>query len=236
MPTPPDGRPPVIVAVGGPKGGKGATTEAVHLAALAARGGLNVLLVDGDQNRSATDIAELAGDTLPVDLADGQDPAALRRLRQLQGYDLVVVDLPGAREGAFEAVVRGDGEPVADLLVVPSAPEAMDLRPTLRVIRGDIARIGLPYLLVFTRVASASMARAVQRQQELRKAGLRVADTIIRRYGAYDDAAQDGCTVLDIPGRPDTPVRRAEEDQRALADEVWAAVGLKVRKQGRAEL
>lgn len=228
-----------IVGVGGPKGGKGASTTAVHLAAIAARAGLRVLLVDADRNRSVTDIAELAGDLLPVDLADGQDPAALRRLRRLAGHpdapDIVIVDLPGAREGAFEAVLEGDGQPVVDLLVVPSAPEAMDLRPTLRVVRGELARLGLPYLLVFTRVASASMARARERREELREAGLRVADTIIRRYGVYDDAAQDGCTVLDIPGRR-SYARLAEEDQRALADEVWALLGLKVRRPGRTEI
>lgn len=221
-----------IIAVGGPKGGKGASTSAVTLAAIAARSGHNVLLVDGDANRSATDIAEAAGDLLPVDLADGQDPAALRRLRQARGYDLVIVDLPGAREGAFEAILRGDGRPVADLLLVPTAPEAMDLRPTLRVVRGEIVPLGLPYLLVFTRVATPALPRAIERQAELRAIGLHVADTIIRRYAVYDEAAERGGTVLDIPGAH-SYARQAEADYRALATEVFGRVGLSVRRQGR---
>jgi chromosome partitioning protein len=225
-----------IVAVGGPKGGKGASTTAVHLAAIAARSGHSVLLVDGDGNRSATDIAELAGDALPVDLADGQDPSALRRLRQVDGYDLAIVDLPGAREGAFEAILSGDGRPVADLLVMPTAPEAMDLRPTLRVVRGEIVPLGLPYLLVFTRVTTAAVPRARERQTELRGIGLRVADTIIRRYAVYDEAVERGGTVLDLPGGAHSYPRQAESNYRALAAEVFGAVGLAVRKPGRAVL
>lgn len=224
-----------IVAIGGPKGGKGASTTAVTLAAIATRAGLSVLLVDGDVNRSSTDMAEAAGDLLPVDVADGQNPGALRRLRELGGYDLAIVDLPGAREGAFEAVLQGAGRPVADLLVVPSAPEAMDLRPTLRVIRGEIVPLGLPYLLVFTRVSTPALPRARERQAELRAAGLVVAETVIRRYAVYDEAVERGGTVLDLPGMH-SYARLAEADYRALADEVFAAVDLQLRKPGRAVL
>lgn len=222
-----------ILAVGGPKGGKGASTTAVTLAAIAVRSGHSVLLVDGDANRSATDMVEAAGDLLPVDLADGQDPAALRRLRQVDGYDLAIVDLPGAREGAFEAVLQGDGRPVADLLVVPTAPEAVDLRPTLRVLRAEIVPMGLPHLVVFTRVATVAIPRARERQAELRGIGLTVANTIIRRYAVYDEAGERGGSVLDIPGQHNY-ARFAETDYRALAEEVFAALGVELRRAGRA--
>lgn len=205
------------------------------LSAIAARSGHNVLLVDGDANRSSTDIAEAAGDLLPVDLADGTDPGALRRLRQLDGYDLTIVDLPGAREGAFEAILQGDGRPVPDLLLVPTAAEAMDLRPTLRVLRGEIVPMGLPYLLVFTRVGTPALGRARERQEELRGIGLDVAEAVIRRYAVYDEAAERGCTVLDIPGLH-SYARHAEADYRQLAEEVFAKLGLTVRKPGRTVL
>lgn len=213
-----------IVAVGGPKGGKGASTTAIHLAAIASRSGLSVLVVDGDANRSSTDVIEKSD--LNVDLVDGTDPAALRRLRTVGGYDLAVVDLPGAREGAFEAILRGDGRPVCDLLVAPTAAEAMELRPTLRVIRGEVMAMGLPYMLLLTRVATHAMPRAVERQAELREAGLTVANTIIRRYAVYDQAAEEGRTVLDIPGGH-SYARMAELDYRSLAAEVFVTVGMR---------
>jgi chromosome partitioning protein len=228
-----------ILAIGGPKGGKGASTTAITLASIAARAGLAVLLIDCDANRSVTDIAEAAGEGLPVDLADGQDPAALSRLRHLTGYDLAIVDLPGAREvGAFDAILRGaDGHPVADLLLMPTAPEAMDLRPTLRVVRGEIVPLGLPYLLAFTRVNTASLPRARERQDELRGIGLTVAKAIIRRYTVYDEAAERGCTVLDIPGTGlHSYARQAEADYRDLAGETFGMLGLEVRRPGRAVL
>src|SRR3954462_14521323 len=122
------------LACGSPKGGVGKSTTAVHLAAIAARDlGLSVLLVDADENRSALDWVTRAGDTIPVDVAPGT-PDQVRQLRRAAKYDLVIVDLPGAREGAFAAVLGGDGDgPVCDYLLVPTGAEVMDLRPVVRV-------------------------------------------------------------------------------------------------------
>lgn len=215
-----------IVAVGSPKGGVGKTTTAVTLAAVAVRSGLSVLLVDGDANRSAMDWAEQSGDALPVDVSDGQDVAELRRLRAADGYDLAIVDLPGARAGAFDAVLTGDGSaPVADLLVAPTAPEVLDLRPVLRVVRTEVHPLGLACLVAFTRVPTSALGRARDRQVELRAAGVEVAETIVRRYSVYDEAVERGCTVLDVPGQH-SYARAAEDDYRALAAEVFTAAGL----------
>lgn len=223
-----------IIAVGGPKGGKGASTTTVTLAAIAAGAGLSVLLVDGDTNRSSTDMVEQAKKRqaeqgkpqLGVEVVDGQDPGALRQLRRAGGFDLAMVDLPGAREGAFEAVLKGDGQPVCDLLVMPVAPETMELRPTLRVVRAEIVPLKLPYLLVFTRVRTASLPRAREDQAELRGAGMQVASTIIRNFTIYDEAVRSHTTVLDIPGAH-SYARAAEADYRALAAEVFVTVGMK---------
>jgi cellulose biosynthesis protein BcsQ len=102
----------------------------VGLAAIASRDlSLSVLVVDADENRSALDWITRAGSLIPVDVAPGT-PHEVRKLRRASRWDLVIVDLPGAREGAFAAVLGGDGEgPVCDYLLVPSGPEVMDLRP-----------------------------------------------------------------------------------------------------------
>lgn len=211
--------------MGSPKGGVGKTTIAVTLASIGHRSGLSVLLVDGDANRSAMDWAESAGDRLPIDVADGQDPTVLSRLRRAGEYDLVVVDLPGAHRGAFHAVLTGDGStPVPDLLVTPSPPETMDLRPTLRVLRGEVATLGLPYLLTFARVPHWAMPRARQQLDVLDAAGVSMARTIVRGYTAYNDALEQGMTVLDLP--PSRSAGNAVEDNQALATEVFAAAGI----------
>lgn len=217
-----------VVAIGSPKGGVGKTTTAVTVATIAARQGQRVLLVDCDTNRSALDWCRDAGDAIPLDVSDGTDVETLRLLRQAQGYDLVIVDLPGARVGAFEAILRPDraATPVADLLVVPTSPELMDLRPVIRVMRSEVIPLGLPHLLVLTRVDPQALNRARDRRNELRwDYRLAVAETIVRDYVIYREALERSRTVLDIGGWR-SYARRAEQDYRALTAEVFSALAL----------
>lgn len=219
-----------VCAVGSPKGGVGKTTTAVTLAAIAARGlGLRVMLVDCDSNRSALDWTERAGDAIPVDAVDGQDLTRLRQLRRATGYDLAVLDLPGAREGAFQAILTGHGSggPVADLLVVPTEPEVMSVTPVQRVIRHEVAPLGLAHLLVLCRVDPRSLLRAASYRDQLREHyGLTVAETPMRSLiTAYRDARERSVTVLDVGGAH-SYARVAEADCRALAAETLAAPAL----------
>lgn len=219
-------RPVRTLAIGSPKGGVGKTVTSVHLAVIAARVlGLRVLLVDGDENRSSADWAKHSPDSLGIDVAEGT-PDEVRRLRRAAGYDLVVVDLPGAREGAFQAVLTGTGDgPVADYLLVPTLSEVMDLRPVVRVVRREIIPLGLPYAIVMCRVPVEAIPRARERQADLRAgSGLSVAATLIRRYTVVDEAVERGCTVLDIPGKHHY-ARRVEDDYRSLAAETFGALG-----------
>jgi len=218
-----------ILAVGSPKGGVGKTTTAVTLAAIGAQAGLRVLLVDGDTNGSAMDWAGSAGDeVLPLDVYAASDPRELAKLRDADEYDLMVVDLPGARIGAFEAILTGDsGRPVPDLLLVPTTHELLDLRPVIRVVRDEVLPLDLPHLMVLTKVPTAALRQA-HRQRSLvldAGAGHRFAETIIRDYKIYNEAVENGMTVLNVPGKRPS-ARKAEEDYRALAAEAFAVVGI----------
>lgn len=216
-----------VLAVGSPKGGVGKTTTAVTLAAIAARLlQLRTLLVDCDSNRSALDWCAQAGDAIPVDTADGHDLTSLRRLRAAADYDLAVVDLPGAREGAFETILTGDSDrPVADVLVIPTEPEVMAIRPVIRVIRGEITPLRLPHLVVLCRVDPQALARAASYRMQLRDGyGLVVAETVIRSYSIYREALERSRTVLDVGGLR-SYARRAEADYRHLTAEVLTMLG-----------
>lgn len=218
-----------IVAVGSPKGGVAKTTTAVTLATIAGKAGLRVLLVDGDSNSSSMDWAGSAGDEIPVDVYAASDPRELAKLRDADEYDLMVVDLPGARAGAFEAILSGDGRrPVPDLLLVPTIIEILDLRPVIRVVRDEVIPLGLPHLIVLTKVPTVALPEAKrQRAQALASgAGLRFTDTIIREYRVYNEAVENARTVLDVGGRWRPSVHKAEADYRALAGEAFAAVDL----------
>jgi chromosome partitioning protein len=226
----------LLLAVGSPKGGVGKTTLAGSLAALAARTlKLRTLLVDADENRSALD---WLGDDPDITVAPGLDYDALRRLRDAPTtqYDIAVIDLPGARAGAFEAILTGsDGRPVVDLLLVPTLLEVMDLRPVIRVVEREVVPLRLPAMIVLSRVPAEHHRRARERKAELRARGLTVADTVIRRRVAFDEAVEAGETVIDIPGRHHR-AREAEEDMRQLAVEVFGRLGLDVRPLAPREL
>ncbi|MPZ62912.1 MAG: AAA family ATPase [Propionibacteriales bacterium] len=223
-----------ILAVGSPKGGVAKTTEAVHLAAIAARDlRLTTLLVDADVNHSTLQWADRSDETsMPLDVttATGEEAADLAHLRRGRHYDLTVVDLAGAREGGFSTMLRGAGNrPVPDLLLMPTRPRAMDLRPVVRVLRAEVIPLGLPYLVVFTLVRTASFPAARQRQDELRNQGIEVADTIIRDYEIYNEAHETDRTVLDMPGAH-SYARIAEAEQRALAREALKPLGFNTRR------
>lgn len=217
-----------ILAVGSPKGGVGKTTQAGHLARIAAEGGRRVLLVDADANLSASDWAA-DWPSLDVATATGADSAYLAELRRTRRYDLIVVDLPGAREGAFRTMLAGaDGRPVPHLLVVPVRPRLMDVRPVARVIAQEVQPLRLPCLVVLTQVRTSGLYLAAQRADQLRSMGFDVSPTVIRDYVAYDEAHERGRTVLELGGEKHPTARIAEREQRALASEVLER--LNVRK------
>lgn len=219
-----------ILAVGSPKGGVGKTTTAVTLAAIAAQVlSLRVLLIDADANESALSWARRADDdAMPFDIAPGAArPDELHKLRLDRRHDLTIVDLPGAREGGFSAMLTGaDGRPTADTMLVPVQPEVMDLEPVVRVLRHDVIPLELPYLVALTKVDTASLSRAQARQNELRAdLGLQVAATVVRRYSAYNEARERFTTVIDLPGRR-SHARTAEAEYRALAAEIFGLMQL----------
>ena len=119
-------RPALVLAVASVKGGAGKTTTSVHLAEAAAAGGRRVLLVDADPQGSAADWAEQARDDgTPLRSEVVAQPARDldRRLAARVGaYGLVVVDTPNRDLDVVAAALR-----LADVVVVPTAPNTMEL-------------------------------------------------------------------------------------------------------------
>lgn len=114
------------ILVASSKGGVGKTTVATQLAAQAAIDGLNTVLVDADPQGSSTRWAERRADlssaVLPI---DGTRKAWQKRIPE--DAQRVFIDAPaGAMAGELEGFLD-----VADAVVVPVPPSALDIEATV---------------------------------------------------------------------------------------------------------
>lgn len=116
----------MILAVGNTKGGVGKTTLAVNLAIIRAVAGRDVLLVDGDEQGTATSFTELRAEQIgaPGYTAVSLQGAAVRtNIRQLgTKYDDIIIDVGGRDTGSLRAALT-----VAHSLLVPVQPRSFDI-------------------------------------------------------------------------------------------------------------
>ncbi|WP_316690517.1 ParA family protein [Pseudonocardia sp. H11422] len=215
-----------MLGVGSPKGGVGKTQCAVTLSVLAALENYKVLLVDADENMSAHDWTMRAGDLMAFDVAVEQSSVALTRLHELDEFDVVIVDLPGAKSSeAWSALLNGsNGSPVVDALLVPSAVRVMDLRAVIRVLRDAVIPAKVPYLLVGTLVKTPSVPNALHDLNEIAGTGIDVARTMIRDLSVHADAVAANRPITSMPGGRHSTARAGEREFRALAREVFAGM------------
>lgn len=124
-----------IIASGNLKGGTGKTTIAVNVACALAVRGYKVLLLDLDPQGAATAWAR-AG-RLPVEVVR-DPPASLHHPGSWPGrlgtlarhFDLVILDLPPLAHAQLASALL-----VADLVLAPITPSALDVDATHEVIR-----------------------------------------------------------------------------------------------------
>lgn len=115
----------MILAVGNIKGGVGKTMLAVNIAVGLVQRGRDVLLIDGDEQSSASTFAQIRADLPAAKLTTIQlHGAAIRQqMRQLADkYDEIVIDVGGRDTGSLRAALT-----VADAILVPFQPRSVDL-------------------------------------------------------------------------------------------------------------
>jgi chromosome partitioning protein len=108
----------MIFVVAALKGGVGKTTTSVHLAALAASSRRSVTLVDADQQASAAEWVESAGDEhfKRVDLVEAPtDRLLAKALDQIAPDEVAVVDTPAGNERLLAKAIDS-----ADCIVLPT--------------------------------------------------------------------------------------------------------------------
>src|SRR3954471_12693540 len=117
----------MIVVVGGIKGGSGKTTVATNLAVIRAAAGGDVLLIDADDQETASDftiIRKQRQPDAPSYTSIKLTGAAVRNetLRLCEKYQDIIIDTGGRDTTSQRAALT-----VADMLLVPFVPRSFDV-------------------------------------------------------------------------------------------------------------
>lgn len=206
-----EGRLKVVSVVNG-KGGVGKTTTAVNLAALLASGSRKVMLVDTDPQASATWWSERAS-KMPFTVVTETDPGVLKRLREVEGVDVIVVDSPPRLDSeALTTVARA-----SDYVVMPTPPAPLDMAALITTIRTVIQPTKVPHRVLLTRVDPRSLNEAMEALETLREAGVASFHAVVRTYKAHERASLAGVPISDYSG---PLAKEAAGDYRRVVDEV----------------
>lgn len=117
----------MIVVVGGIKGGSGKTTIATNLSVMRAHQGLKVVLIDADEQRSASDWADqrtqlgiVVPQYLTVSLSGKGLYAQVEKMRP--DYDDIIIDVGGRDTTSQRSALT-----IANVFLIPFKPRSLDI-------------------------------------------------------------------------------------------------------------
>ncbi|MGW7539449.1 ParA family protein [Amycolatopsis sp. NPDC054798] len=173
-----------------------------------------VLAVSTDPQQSLMDWLKQVEKTLraekrpiPIDYAqEHRNPKVLAKLKTAKQYRRIFVDSPGwlpeEEDGPDEPVGRNILRSTlehADLAIVPLEPEDLAFKPALRTVKEIIEPTGLPYLVVINNWDPRDGKEDLNDTRErVLKAGMPLANTVVRRYKIHTSASKAGrlCTTF----------------------------------------
>jgi chromosome partitioning protein len=193
----------VIVLVGGEKGGTGKTTIATNLAALRAKAGKDVLLVDTDTQGSASMWAQIRteeGVTPILTSISKFGRGVADELRRLAPrFDDLVID-----SGGRDSVELRQAMLVASVMLVPARPSQFDIHGLAAIDRIVAEARGFnSELAAFVVINCAPTHATMTDAEEMAEVvsdmkNLQLADALIRDRVSFRRAARDGRAVSEF--------------------------------------
>lgn len=198
----------MIFTTAGEKGGSGRSTIAEHLTVWLARQGYDVLLVDADEQGTASDFTAWREQTL-----DGNVGYTLVQLvganvrKQVETmkpkYDHIVIDSGGRDTTSQRAALFA-----ADIALVPVQPRSHDIWTLAKFgdILEEIQATRATPLIVYTFLNRADITSADNRESSEALAGMEsmtFVDFPIKNRKAYPNAGASGLTVFEVGEKPD---------------------------------
>lgn len=203
----------MIVGVLNQKGGVGKTTLAVNLAALLARNGGRVLLIDADPQGSALDWAA-AREGEPLFSVVGLPRATVHKeIGTLgKGYGHIIIDGPPRVADLARSAVMA-----SDVVLIPVQPSPYDVWAAEEVVKLiEEARVYKEILkscfVVNRKIANTAIGRDVR--EALSAYPLHVLKASVTQRVVFAEAAAQGLAVYEI----DPEGRASEEMQAVLAE------------------
>lgn len=196
----------MIITMTSFKGGVGKSTSAIHLATYIQEQKGNVLLVDGDDNRSCLSWSE--GNQLPFKVVD--EKAAPKYYRN---YENVIIDT-AARPDKDELKALAEG---SDLLIVPCTPDSLSIKALSLTVKA-LKEIGTEkYRILLTIVPPRTTKDADEVREMLVEAELSLFSRGIRSAIAFKRAALQGIPVYQVK---DKRAKEAWSDYVAVGEEI----------------